>query len=89
MAMIEVDIWDATGNKRQPADIPDDAEVSRLVHALVEKLSLPITGPDGLPLVYKLHHKNTGRQLLDSQTLSDAGVNAGDILRLQPEITAG
>ena len=45
--------------------------------------------PDEQPLVYKFHHKNSGRQLLDSQTLGEAGVQSGDILRLQPEITAG
>ena len=30
-----------------------------------------------------------GRQLLDHQSLKEAGVQAGDVLRLQPEITAG
>ena len=89
MGMIEIDIWDATGNKRQPAEVPDDAETGRLVYALVEKLNLPTTGPDGMPLVYKLHHKRSGRQLLDTETLAVAGVAMGDVLRLQPEITAG
>ena len=54
MGMIEIDIWDATGNKRQPAEVPDDAETGRLVYALVEKLNLPTTGPDGMPLVWSL-----------------------------------
>ena len=30
-----------------------------------------------------------GKQLLEDQTLASAGVKAGDVLRLQPEITAG
>ena len=38
---------------------------------------------------YKFHHKASGRQLLDDQTLASADVHQGDILRLQPEITAG
>ena len=38
---------------------------------------------------YKFHHKSSGRQLLDTETLSAANVRDGDILRLQPEITAG
>jgi hypothetical protein len=38
---------------------------------------------------YKFHHRATGRQLLDTETLGSAGVKDGDILRLQPEITAG
>jgi hypothetical protein len=28
-------------------------------------------------------------QLLDNQTLREAGVSEGDVLRIQPEITAG
>jgi hypothetical protein len=56
---------------------------------LVDKLQLPQNGPDGAPLSYKFHHKKSGRQIQDSQTLSDAAVKEGDILRLQPEITAG
>jgi hypothetical protein len=38
---------------------------------------------------YRLHHRASGRQLLDSETLTAAEVQNGDILRLQPEITAG
>jgi hypothetical protein len=38
---------------------------------------------------YKFHHKASGRQLLDDQTLLAAKVQHGDVLRLQPEITAG
>jgi len=38
---------------------------------------------------YKFHHKASGKQLTDDQTLADAGVKDGDVMRLQPEITAG
>jgi hypothetical protein len=38
---------------------------------------------------YKFQHRASGRQLLDEETLSSAGVHDGDIVRLQPEITAG
>jgi hypothetical protein len=37
----------------------------------------------------RFHHKASGRQLLDDQTLASADNHNGDILRLQPEITAG
>lgn len=89
MGMVAIEVSDATGNRQQSADVPDDAEVGRLVFALVEKMNLPTTGPDGMPLVYKLHHKNSGRQLLDTETLAQSGVVDGDVVRLQPEITAG
>ena len=89
MADLNVEIWDATGNKRTPATLPDDVPVSKVIYVVVEKLNLPTVGPDGMPLSYKFHHKNSGRQLGDAETLADAGVASDDVLRLQPEITAG
>ncbi len=89
MADLDVEVWDATGNKRTPATLPDDAPVSKIIYVLAERLSLPTGGPDGMPRSYKFHHKNSGRQLGDNETLLGAGVRANDILRLQPEITAG
>jgi len=89
MAMINVTVFDSTENKRVPVELPDDAPVNKLISILIERMSLPKLGPDGAPLSYKFHHKNSGRQLQDQQSLSSAGVKEGDILRLQPEITAG
>jgi uncharacterized ubiquitin-like protein YukD len=89
MGMLLIEVWDPTGSKRQQAEVPDDVAVNRLLVVLTEKLHLPQTGPDGQMLSYKFHHKASGTQLLDRQTLREAGVAPGDILRLQPEITAG
>ena len=89
MAMITVQVWDATGNKRQEVELPDDAPVNRIIAVLLDKMRLPQNGPDGQPLVYKFQHKASGKQLLDEQCLKDVGVKEGDVLRLQPEITAG
>jgi len=89
MAMITIEVWDATGSKRQLVELPDDAAVNRILVVLIEKMKLPEQSPDGQRMSYKFHHKNSGRQLLDTQTLSEAGVRPGDVLRLQPEITAG
>ncbi len=89
MGMLVIEVWDPTGNKRQEAEVPDDVAVNRLLVVLTERLNLPRVGPDGQVLSYKFHHKASGTQLLDRQTLKDAGVVEGDILRLQPEITAG
>jgi hypothetical protein len=52
-------------------------------------MQLPVVGPDGQPLSYKFHHRASGRQLRDDETLLAAGVNSGDTLRLVAEITAG
>ena len=89
MGKVNVTIMDATGNRQQEAALPDDAQVGRIIAKLVQMMKLPTTGPDGQPLSYKFHHKASGKQLLDDQTLKDAGVRDGDVLRLQPEITAG
>jgi hypothetical protein len=89
MPYISVTVYDSTENKRVPAELPDDAPCNKIVTVLVQKLQLPTNGPDGAPLSYKFHHKNSGRQIQDNQTLADASVREGDILRLQPEITAG
>ncbi len=89
MANISVEVWDATGNKKQVVEMPDDVPVNRVLAVLVDRMELPRNSPDGQLMSYKFHHKSSGMQLLDTQSLKDAGVREGDILRIQPEITAG
>lgn len=89
MAKINVMIIDATGNKQQEAVLPDDAPVKRIIEALLPKMKMPVIGPDGEPISYKFHHKASGKQLTENQSLAEAGVKDGDVLRLYPEITAG
>jgi len=89
MAMMRMRVWDVTGSRSQAVEAPADIQISRLIVILVERMGLPINSPDGQIMSYKLHQKRTGQQLLDRQTLSEAGVIDGDDLRLQPEITAG
>ena len=89
MATITIQVWDATGNKRQTVELPDDGPVNRIIAVLVDRMNLPRHSPDGQLMSYKFHHKASGRQLLDSQTLAEASVKDGDIVRLQAEITAG
>ena len=89
MPSISVEVWDATGNKKQLVEMPTDVPVNRVLAVLVDKMSLPRNSPDGQLMSYKFHHKASGMQLLDTQTLEQAGVKDGDILRIQPEITAG
>lgn len=84
-----IEVWDATGNKRQVVEVPRNAPVNRVISVLIDRMNLPRNSPDGQLMSYKFHHRASGRQLLDSETLGGAGVQSGDILRLQPEITAG
>lgn len=86
---MDITVVDATGNKTEEASVPHTVASGRIVARLVELLELPAVGPDGQPLSYKFHHKQTGRQVSDDETLEQAGVNEGDVLRLVAEITAG
>ena len=89
MSSVAVEIWDATGNKKVTAELPDDEPINRILVLLTDKMNLPRYSPDGQLMSYKFHHKASGRQLIDTESLRDAGVNSGDVLRIQPEITAG
>ncbi len=82
-------VVDATGNKNEQVSVPETAAVGRIVSKLVELLQLPVVGPDDQPLSYKFHHKQSGRQINDNETLVGAGVEENDVLRLVAEITAG
>jgi uncharacterized ubiquitin-like protein YukD len=89
METVMMRIWDVTGSRSQQVEAPLDVPIRRLLVILVERMNLPLNSPDGQIMIYKLHHKRSGQQLLDDRTLAEAGVRDGDDLRLQPEITAG
>jgi hypothetical protein len=89
MGAIRVRVLDVSGSRSCDVEAPDDVALNRILVLLVERMNLPLNSPDGQIMSYKLHHRRTGTQLLDHQTLVEAGVREGDELRLQPEITAG
>jgi hypothetical protein len=89
MADINLEVWDATGNKRLTVQVPDDVAVERILMVLADKLHLPKHSPDGQLMSYKFHHRRLGVQLRDDQSLNQQQVIEGDIVRIQPEITAG
>lgn len=90
MAYINIEVWDATGAKKEAVEVPNDVPVNRIIVLLIERLSFPkFDATGGQLLSYKLHHQATRKQLIDDQTLIQAGVKEDDILRLIPEIVAG
>ena len=89
MSDIDLEVWDATGNKRLSVQVPDDVAVERILLVLADKLHLPKHAPDGQLMSYKFHHRRLGIQLLDDQSLAAQQVASGDVVRIQPEITAG
>jgi len=86
---LDITVVDATGSKSEEASVPAHTASGRVVAKLVELMELPTFGPDGQPLSYKFHHKRSGRQVGDHETLAQAGVVDGDVVRLVAEITAG
>lgn len=86
--MLDITVVDTTGSKTEDATVPASAPAGRIMAKLVELMELPSVGPEG-PLSYKFLHKQTGRQIDDNDTLENAGVRDGDVLRLVPEIIAG
>jgi type VII secretion system (Wss) protein YukD len=86
---VNIEVWDATGNKRLKVQVPDDVAVERILMVLADKLHLPKYAPDGQLMSYKFHHRRLGVQLLDDQTLAQQHVTNDDVVRIQPEITAG
>lgn len=89
MEQITLEVWDATGNKRISVQVPSDVAVERILLVLADKLHLPKHSPDGELMSYKFHHRRLGVQLRDDSSLADQEVIDGDIVRIQPEITAG
>lgn len=89
MNNLKLEVWDVTGNKRVMVEVPDDIPVERVLVVLVDRLRLPKHSPTGEFMSYKFHHRRLGVQLLDDKALGEQQVADGDVLRIQPEITAG
>lgn len=88
MSDISVTIVLPNGGARS-AEVPDDAIVRDLVAELVSLLQLPTIGPDGRPMGYRLDSKALGRELVETETLAEAGIPEEDRLILTTDITAG
>ncbi len=89
MSKIKVVVSDVTGAKRNTVLLPASLPVKRWISPMITKLGLPTQESDGRPLVYKLHHKQSGKTLAEEDTLTGVGVAEGDTLQLIPQVTAG
>lgn len=89
MGTIEVEIVDHTASKRRKAQMPDNVPVGKIVSVLITKMDLPTTDPSGQPVSYHIDHKQSGKRLKEDQTLKEAKVQNGDVLRILPRIEAG
>ncbi|MGZ6347243.1 MAG: EsaB/YukD family protein [Anaerolineales bacterium] len=71
------------------AEVPDDVPVHDLMSEFTSLLELPVTGPDGRSMAYRLDSKALGRELKEEETLATAGIPENDRLMLTADITAG
>jgi len=88
MADVPVTLVLPAGGTRS-AEVPDDVPVKELLPELASSLQLPVTGPDGRPVSYRVDSKALGRELQEEETLSSAGVPQEDRLILTADVTAG
>ena len=88
MSDLAVSVVLPSGGSRT-AEIPDDVIVKDLIPELTTSLELPVTGPDGRPMSYRLDSKALGRDLKEDETLAQAGVPKDDRLMMTADVTAG
>ncbi len=87
MAGVRVVLSDPTGTNNHTAELPHDVDMQRMIPALLTKLNLPLISQDGHPVSYRLYHN--GQEILEDQTLAQAGVQDNATLTLSQEATAG
>jgi WXG100 protein secretion system (Wss), protein YukD len=88
MSDLSVTVVLPSGGSRT-AELPDDVVVKELIPELTTSLELPVTGPDGRPMSYRLDSKALGRELKEDETLVQAGVPQEDRLMMTADVTAG
>jgi len=88
MSDIPITVVLPSGGSRT-AEVPDDVPVKELLPELTTSLELPVTGPDGRPMSYRLDSKALGRELKEDETLSQAGIPKDDRLMMTADVTAG
>jgi hypothetical protein len=88
MSDLSVTVVLPSGGSRT-ADLPDDVIVKELLPELTTSLELPVIGPDGRPMSFRLDSKALGRELKEDETLAQAGVPRDDRLMMTADVTAG
>jgi len=89
MSQVSITLVRADTNQEFDVELPDDANISELLPALVKELGLPLTGPDGNQVAYELSNKRTGRELKENDSLGTASTKTGDVLLLTSTFVAG
>ncbi len=91
---IRVAIIDQVRGTKTHAVLPSGVQLSQLMPALVQQMNLPLDRPGGGGRQeYYLTRENEaggqGERLGENQTLAQAGIQDGAVLRILPQMTAG
>ena len=79
---------DPDGSKDVQVGVPVNWKVERFVDEFVKKLGLPIGKPDR-PISYEAVLERTESMLVPQQTMQEAGVQDGDVIRLRSRQEGG
>jgi len=85
---IQLQITTPNGDPHSVA-VPRDMRVDAFIRELMPELRLASVDAEGHPVIWHLHSKNTGRELLPEQTLELNGVQDGHRLHLVRKTVAG
>ena len=91
MTTIRVAIVSSMQTEKRTVEVPDDVEIRRLIPALVSRMGFPSLDQRGQAIEYDLKAIK-GNELVDlnrQDTFATAGIVAGDLLELIPEMKAG
>ena len=80
---IQLTIRTATRDRQSNITAPQEATVKEILESAKENWSLPETYD------YVLRCERLGSQLAENRTLSQSGINEGDVLEIQPLADAG
>jgi len=92
MPEIRIGVIDTSQSEKTNMEVPDDVNVGPLVEAIVEKMELPTTGPNGRPNRYQLNLRQPDGRLTrldEDMTLAQNGVHQDATLQLTVEMVAG
>ncbi len=91
MAQIKVQIYQPATGKSADVQLPDDAQIVRLLPRLAERLKIeaPASGATQYKLSYKWPNPPDPFDLKDDDTLAGKGVKEGSRLVLTHEFNAG
>lgn len=84
MTSIRIHLGDPTDSKRITAEVADDIPMQKLIPAIVNRIGLPIIGPNGKTIKYNFIRRSTATYMDDEATMQSAGIAPDEIFNIIP-----